>query len=142
MNTWSTTQRLSVACLALAAGSCTESRNLGTSVPHGRLPVDERNPIVLVNDGAHDNWQGEYAVLLAQSGAPKLIAIVVGNSPAWPEIEPNIAGWRELVVAARASGLRDIPDPTVSIGAPLLRPANGNIDATRVRVLAGFIIAG
>jgi hypothetical protein len=130
MKAWSATKRVFVACLALAAGGCTESRNLGTSVPHGRLPVDERNPIVLVNDGAYDNWQGEYAVLLAQSGAPKLAAIVVGNSPAWPEIEPNIAGWRELVAAARASGLGDIPDPTVSIGPALVRPANGDIDAT------------
>jgi hypothetical protein len=130
MNTSSATEWLFVAWLALAAGSCAESRNLGTSVPHGRLPIDERNPIVLVNDGAFDNWQGEYAVLLAQSGGPRLAEIVVGNSPAWPEIEPNIAGWRGLVAAASASGLRNIPDPTVSIGAPLVRPANGDIDAT------------
>jgi hypothetical protein len=130
MNTWSATKRLFGACLALAAGGCAESRNLGTSIPHGRLPVDERNPIVLVNDGAHDNWQGEYAMLLAQSGGPKLTAIVVGNSPAWPEIEPNIAGWRELIAAARASGLGDIPDPTVSIGPALVRPADGDIEAT------------
>jgi hypothetical protein len=47
--------------LALAAMSCTETRDLGWTVPHGRLPVDERNPIVLANDGAYDNWQGEYA---------------------------------------------------------------------------------
>src|SRR5204863_7252469 len=40
--------------LALVAMSCAETRNLGSSDPHGRLPVDERNPIVLANDGADD----------------------------------------------------------------------------------------
>ena len=51
--------------LAVLALGCYESRNLGSSVPHGLLPVDERNPILLTNDGAYDNWQGEYAILLA-----------------------------------------------------------------------------
>jgi len=42
----------------------------------------------------------------------------------------NVAGWRGLVAAARASGLRDIPDPTASIGPALVRPASGQIDDT------------
>ena len=58
---------LAVAILTLA---CSETRNLGSTVPHGLLPVDERNPILLANDGAYDNWQGEYAVLLANAGGP------------------------------------------------------------------------
>jgi len=116
--------------LALVAMSCTETRDLGSSVPHGRLPVDERNPIVLANDGAYDNWQGEYAVLLANGGGPKLAGIIVSTSPPWPDLDANIAGWRALVAAARGSGLRDIPDPTASIGPPLARPASGQIEAT------------
>jgi hypothetical protein len=116
--------------LALVAMGCTESRDLGSSVPHGRLPVDERNPIVLLNDGPDDNWQGEYAVLLANSGGPALAGIVVNTSPGWQDLDANIAGWRGLVAAARASGLRGIPDPTASIGAPLVRPASGQIDDT------------
>jgi len=116
--------------LALVALSCAESRNLGTSAPHGLLPVDERNPIVLANDGSEDNWQGEYAVLLANNGGPKLAGIVINASPAWQDIDTNIAGWRELVAAATASGLRDIPDPTASIGPALVRPASGQIDDT------------
>jgi hypothetical protein len=124
----------SISALALAAAlfgaSCAETRNLGSSVPHGRLPVDERNPIVLANDGAYDNWQGEYAVLLTNAGGPKLAGIIVSSSPPWPDIDTNIAGWRGLVTAARASGLRDIPDPIASIGPPLVRPASGEIDAT------------
>jgi hypothetical protein len=125
----SSTRALALA-VALLGTSCTDTRDLGSSVPHGRLPVDERNPIVLANDGAHDNWQGEYAVLLANAGGPKLAGIIVNSSPPWSEIDVNIAGWRGLVTAARASGLRDIPDPIASIGAPLARPANGEIDAT------------
>jgi len=119
-----------VVALAVLAISCTETRNLGSSAPHGLLPVDERNPIVLVNDGPDDNWQGEYAVLLANSGGPKLAGIVVGTGPNWPDIDANVAGWRGLVAAAGASGLPGIPDPTTSIGPPLVRPASGQIDDT------------
>jgi hypothetical protein len=115
---------------ALVAMSCAQTRDLGSSVPHGKLPVDDRNPIVLANDGAFDNWQGEYAVLLANGGGPKLAGIIVNASGAWPDIDANIAGWRQLVEAARASGLRDIPDPIASIGRPLVRPADGQIDST------------
>jgi hypothetical protein len=116
--------------LLVVAMSCTATRDLGSTIPHGRLPVDERNPILLANDGAFDNWQGEYAVLLANSGGPSLAGIIVNTSPNWPDIDTNVAGWRGLVAAARGSGLRDIPDPTASIGPPLARPASGEIDAT------------
>ena len=120
-----------VIALALAAAGCTETFDAGATRQHGLLPVDERNPLVLVNDGAFDNWQGEYAVLLANGGGPKLAGIVVGTSGPWPDIDTNDTGWRDLVKAARASGLRDIPDPITSIGAPLKRPASGEIEATQ-----------
>src|SRR5450755_3028885 len=92
--------RLALAVLVLG---CSESRNLGSSVPHELLPVDERNPILLANDGASDNWQGEYAVLLANGGGPQLAGIIVNTSGPWPNLDTNIAGWRGLVAAARAS---------------------------------------
>jgi hypothetical protein len=116
--------------LAFLAMSCMESRDLGSTVPHGRLPVDERNPILLVNDGPDDNWQGEYAILLANTGGPALAGIVVGTGPNWPDIDANVAGWRGLIAAARASGLGALPDPTASIGPALVRPASGQIDDT------------
>jgi len=116
--------------LTLSALSCSETRNLGSSSPHGLLPVDERNPILLTNDGVYDNWQGEYAILLASSGGPRLAGIVIGTSPNLPKIEENIAGWRGLVEAAQESGLTDIPYPMPSIGAKLVRPANGQFEAT------------
>ena len=115
---------------AVATMGCIETRDLGSTVPHGRLPVDERNPIVLANDGAFDNWQGEYAVLLANSGGPNLAGIIVSTSPGWADLDANVAGWRQLVAAARASGLANVPDPIASVGPPLARPASGDIDAT------------
>ena len=123
-------KRLVALAFAVVAMGCMESRDLGSTVPHGRLPVDERNPILLLNDGPDDNWQGEYAVLLANSGGPALAGIVVNTSPGRQDLDASIAGWRGLVAAARASGLRDIPDPTASIGPALARPASGQIDDT------------
>jgi hypothetical protein len=119
------------AALTLTAAACTQTLDAGSNRPHGRLPVDERSPVVLTNDGINDNWQGEYALLLANSGTLKLDAIIVSTSPEWPDMEQNISGWRTLVEAARASGLRNIPDPIPSVGPPLVRPANGAIDMTR-----------
>jgi hypothetical protein len=116
--------------LVLAA-ACTETLDAGLIRSHGPLPVDERNPIVIVNDRALDNLQGEYAVLLANGGGPKLAGIVVNADQTWPDIDDNLAGWSELVAAARSSGLRDIPDPIRSPGAPLVRPDNGDIGATK-----------
>jgi|GEM_PF-694095 len=115
--------------LAIAAGGCMETFDAGSS-SRGPLPVDERNPIVLINDSNYDNWHGEYAVLLANSGGPSLSGIIVGTSPNATDIDANVAEWRDLVAAARASGLANIPDPIASIGAPLERPASGDIDAT------------
>ena len=116
--------------VAVAGIGCMQTRDLGSTVPHGSLPVDERNPIVLINDNAFDNWQGEYAILFANGGGPDLVAIIVNTSGPWPDINANIAGWRAMVAAARAGGLRNIPDPVASIGPPLARPADGQLGST------------
>jgi hypothetical protein len=94
------------------------------------LPVDERNPIVLVNDGPIDNWSGEYAVLLALGGV-KFAGIVVNSNVDWPDIQSNIDGWRDLISAARASGVKNLPDPIASVGSPLVMPDSGDIDDTQ-----------
>jgi hypothetical protein len=115
----------------------------GSDHPHGHLPVDERNPIVLVNDWAYDNWQGEYSVLLANGGGPDLAGIIVTTGTDWNDLDANVSGWRELVAAARESGLVNIPDPVASIGSPLVRPESGDIDATEANRSEGalFIVA-
>jgi hypothetical protein len=102
----------------------------GSDRLHGPLPIDERNPIILANDGPHDNWDGEFAMVLASRGRINLLAIIVNTAPYYPLIEDNVQGWRDMVKAARASGMRNIPDPTTSIGPILQRPANGDVSVT------------
>lgn len=122
-------RHVAAAGLYLNAG-CSQTIDAGSTRPHGLLPVDERNPIILTNDSVTDNWQGEYAVLLANGGGPPLAGIVVNANQPWPDLQANVDGWRKLVAAARQSGLRSVPDPIASISSPLKRPASGNIDET------------
>ena len=134
MNGWSSNRSsvrgVTALVVAVTASGCMETRDLGSTVPHGQLPVDERNPIVLMNDNAFDNWQGEYAILFANGGGPQLVAIIVNTSAPWPDINANIAGWRAMVAAASEGGLRNVPDPISSIGPPLTRPADGQFAST------------
>jgi len=116
-------------CPIVAVG-CGGTLDAGVDVPHGLLPVDERNPVILNNDGPSDNWQGEYAVLLASAQRLALAAIVINTGGSWSNLDSNMAGWNHLVAAARASGMRNVPDPLASVGPSLTRPDNGDIDAT------------
>ncbi len=122
--------RLCALAAVLVTCGCTETLDAGHDRPYGLLPVNERNPIVVVNDGAYDNWSGEYAVLLAAGGA-ELAGIVVNASPDWPDLQTNVDGWRGLVAAARESGIQRLPDPLASIGSSLVMPASGEIDDTQ-----------
>jgi hypothetical protein len=121
-----------VLCLgvALTQSGCGGTLDAGRNVPHGSLPVDERNPVIIDNDSANDNWMGEYAVLLANNGGPQLAGIVVCASNYHSDLSANVMGWTKLVNAARASGLENIPDLTASAGAPLKQPSDGQIDST------------
>ena len=118
--------------------ACTDGTiDTGSDLPRGLLPVDARNPVVLVNDAAHDNWSGEYALLLANSGGPPLAGIVVNTSTYWPDLASNVSAWNQLIGAARESGLTNIPDVTASSGNPLIRPADGAIESTIPNSSAG-----
>jgi len=125
---------------AVVAGGCTENLDAGYNRPSGLLPVDERNPIILLNDGAYDNWSGEYAVLLANGGGSPLAGIIVNENSDWPDIQTNVGGYRDLIAAARASGFQNLPDPIASIGAPLVMPASGNIDDTQPNRSEGALL--
>jgi hypothetical protein len=120
----------------LAAG-CGGALDAGHDTPHGLLPVDERNPVILVNDGWSDNWSGEYATLLANAGGPPLVGIVASSTKYWPDLNANATGWTKLVTAARASGLKNIPDVTASASTPLVRPSDGRIESTMPNRAAG-----
>ncbi len=121
---------------------CGGTLDAGMDVPHGPLPVDERNPVIVSNDGPQDNWQGEFALLLSSARRLQLAGIVINDSPAWPDLGDNVTGWSELVAAARASGMRDVPDPLASVGPRLTRPDSGDIDLTTPNASAGarFIV--
>lgn len=140
---WPRACNFALGLLFFGAGACSVTIDAGSTRPHGLLPVDERNPVVLVNDGATDNWQGEYAVLLANGGGPPLAGIVVNASGPWPDLDANVTGWRSLIAAARQSGLRNLPDPIGSVGSVLVAPASGNIDDTTPNRSEGarFILA-
>ena len=114
-----------------SVAGCGGTLDAGRDMPHGLLPVDERNPVIIENDRWSDNWMGEYAMLLANSGGPPLVGIIASATPLLAERRTTTrpAG-RKLVTAARASGLQNIPDVTTSEGLPLVRPADGQIDST------------
>jgi hypothetical protein len=124
---------------AVVAGGCTQTFDAGYNQQSGILPVDQRNPIILLNDSAYDNWSGEYAILLANGGGSPLVDIIVDETPDWPDIQTNVAGYRDLVIAAGASGMKNLPDPIASIGAPLVMPASGNIDETKANRSEGAL---
>src|SRR5690349_18845754 len=111
-----------VLCVGLAATGCGGVLDAGRNVPHGPLPVDERNPVIIHNDSATDNWMGEYALLLARDGGPSIAGIIVCSSNYWMNLDANVMGWTNFVNAARASGFSSVPDLTVSAGAPLAVP--------------------
>jgi hypothetical protein len=115
--------------LLLAAACGGQALDAGSDSPRGLLPVDARNQVILSNDGC-GNWQGLYAVLFSNAGGPPLCGITVNASSYATDLNANLVAWQSLVSAARASGLRDIPDPVVSASSPLARPSDGNIDTT------------
>jgi hypothetical protein len=123
----------SCVALLLAGVGCGGSLDAGWDEPKNPLlPVDNRNPVLLCNDGAYDNWQGEYALLMASKGTLSLAGIVISTSPNSSNLSDNFAGWQAMVDAARRSGLNNIPDPKASKGggANLVRPSDGKIDST------------
>jgi hypothetical protein len=121
---------LRVAAVALTLLGCSGQLDAGSDSPHGPLPVDERSAIVMINDGARDNWHGEFALLLAASGRAKLVGIVVNGSAIYPMLEENVNGYRRMVQAGRNSGMRNIVDPTASVAPALVRPASASIEET------------
>jgi hypothetical protein len=115
---------------ALWLVACSSKLDAGYDTPHGELPVDERSPLVIVNDGARDNWQGEYAAVLAATGRVQLVGIVVNANAEYPMLDTNLSGYREMIAAGRESGMQNLPDPTASVATVLVKPKGGVIEDT------------
>ncbi|RYZ02732.1 MAG: hypothetical protein EOO73_30700 [Myxococcales bacterium] len=111
--------------------ACGGELDAGFDEPHGLLPVDERSPIVVVNDGALDNWQVEYAALLASSRRARLVGLVVNSSAEYPSLEANVSHFRDLIAAGRTSGMTQLPDPVASVAPSLVRPESGVMEDTQ-----------
>lgn len=124
------TPRGSCSALAALLLACGGELDAGFDTPHGPLPVDERNPIVVVNDGGLDNWQVEYAALLASSRRARLLGVVVNSNAEYPSLETNVTNFRDLVAAGRQSGMTQLPDPIASVAPALSRPGSGRIEDT------------
>ena len=124
--------------LASCESAALETRDLGSSVPHGLLPVDERNPILLANDGVSDNWQGGSAILLANGGGPKLAGIIVNSSSPSARSSTRTSrdggGWWRRPTRA---GCATSPNPIASTGPALTRPASGQIADTTPNLSEG-----
>ena len=127
---------LAIFAVALAA-ACGQTLDAGYNVLRGSLPVDERNPVILINDSWSDNWSPEYAALLANNGGPRLAGILVNATQYWPDLEANLAGWRDFVSTAREAGLRGIPEPIASAGRQLIVPPDRRIESTKPNNSAG-----
>jgi hypothetical protein len=117
-------------CCAVALSGCGGRLDAGSDVLHGPLPVDERSAVVVVNDGALDNWHGEYAAIFAASGQLELVGLVVNSSSQYPSLETNVTGYRQMFAAARESGMRHLPEPTASVAPALSEPASSSIEDT------------
>ena len=116
--------------LSLPHFGCRGELDAGYDVPRGPLPVDARSALVTVNDGAFDNWQGEYAVLLAATRQLQLAGIIVNESPDHPSLETNFNGYTQMIAAAQQSGMRYLPAPIASHAPPLVRPSSARIEDT------------
>jgi len=121
---------LSLLTVALTA-ACGQTLDAGRNDSNGKLSVDDHNPVILLNDSWSDNWSPEYAALFANNGGPLLAGIVVNASQYWPDLNANLAGFKDLVTAARGSGLRGIPDPITSAGPQLIVPPDRQIASTK-----------
>jgi hypothetical protein len=98
------TRPLTALCTCLAAAGCGGILDAGKNAPHGPLPVDERNPVIIHNDSASDDWMGEYALLLARNGGPSIASIIVCSSKYWPDLDTNVMGWTNFVNALTPIG--------------------------------------
>jgi hypothetical protein len=114
----------------LAAAGCDGNLDAGSNTKGRLLPVYTRSPVILDNDNWSDNWAGENAFLLANSGEMRLVGLIVNASKYWPDLGANLSGWTNLVNAARGSNLKNIPDITVGASTTLKVPADRKIDST------------
>lgn len=126
--------RAALVCGATLAGvGCGGTLDAGHDGRRGLLPVDARNPVVILQDDWSGDWLGELAVLFASTGRLRVAEVVVNSTQDyWPDLAANTMGWKNLLDAARSSGLKNLPSITAATaGKVLSRPPDGQIDSTK-----------
>jgi hypothetical protein len=114
----------------LAGVGCGGKLDAGHDRPQGLLPVDSRNPVLILQDDWSGDWLGELALLFASRGTLTVAGVVVNSTSYWPDLAANTNGWMSLLEAARSSGLTNLPSITPSTGKALVPPSNGQIEST------------
>src|SRR5690349_5674147 len=88
-----------LALLAFQTVACSGTLDAGGDLDARLLPVGPENAVILCNDGASDNWQGEYAILLAQRATPRLTGLIVSTGGIWSNLDENMTAWQGLLTA-------------------------------------------
>jgi hypothetical protein len=114
----------------MVAAACDATLDAGRNEQQGLLPVDARNPMVLINDAWTDNWAGEDALLFANNDGPTLVGLIVDASKYWPDLTANLNDCTAFVTAARTSGLAPVPSPVAGSSTALTVPADQKIEST------------
>lgn len=119
-------------CGATLVGfGCGGTLDVGHDKQRGLLPVDDRNPVVILQDDWSGDWLGELTVLFASTGRLTVAGVIVNSTRNyWPDLNANVTGWNNLMMAARSSGLKNLPPITASAGNPLARPPDDQIEST------------
>jgi hypothetical protein len=130
-----------VACVTGCGGPLDVGRD-DEAPPEDALPLGPNNPVILLNDSVYDNWHGEYALLLANTGGPPVAGIIVSTGGMWMDLDANVEGWQALTESARSSGLDGVPEPVTSQSSNLQTPESADIDDTLPNESAGatFIV--
>lgn len=101
------------------------------------LPYDHRNPVLYVKDWPRNCYTDDYAMALASSGRITLIGMATSSTIApynrlvsAEDHERFVLERARSVQLAKASGLRNIPDPIRGPKGHLTKPASGRIEDT------------
>jgi hypothetical protein len=128
---------VSKTCLAIPPA--VEKKEVGFSLDH----VSQDCPIIYDNDWWTDVPDAVYLWVKASQNQCSVRGNIVSRDMwEWQngytfKLEDGLKDCRELIANARASGLKNIPDPTIGSNEALRRPENGKIEDTKFQRTAG-----
>jgi len=102
------------------------------------MEVDASNPFVYLNDQSTDNYMGELALAMADSGTVSLRAFILGyprevwkkESKYQSHREEYVRNHRKMYQKAVESGFERLPEPTLGVFEQHQKPPSGRIQDT------------